>query len=182
MSLAAPIEYTADTVDQMRADYAARRRRFYHVPNVVPLEIVGRSVPAPEPEPVNDDAVESVDIPRFLPPRRTDWTQMVSDAVLRPCDAKIVLKHVYLRTGIKILDIQSERRTAKVVLPRMLACWVMREFTTLSLPQIGRHLGNRDHTTVLHSVRKIEALRETDPAIRQLSDEIATAACKEMHE
>lgn len=147
---------------------------------IVRMDLIRPAAANPAPERANGGAVESVDIPRFLPPRRTDWTRMVSDAILRPCDARIILRHVYLKTGIKVLDLQSARRTADIVLPRMIACWVMREYTMMSLPQIGKHLGGRDHTTVLHSVRRMEELREADPAIRKLSDDIAAAACKEM--
>lgn len=147
---------------------------------VIRLDLIRPATDNPAPKSVNHVGVESVDIPRFLPPRRTDWTRLVSDAILRPCDARIILRHVYLKTGIKVLDLQSARRTADIVLPRMIACWVMREYTMMSLPQIGKHLGGRDHTTVLHSIRRMEELRETDPAVRQISDEIAVAACKEM--
>lgn len=55
-------------------------------------------------------------------------------------------------------DIVSARRTAKVVRPRQVAMYLAKELTPFSLPQIGRHFGGRDHTTVLHAVRKIAAL------------------------
>lgn len=181
MSLASPIEYT--DADQMRADYAARRRRFFHTPNIVSLEAVRRDVPAPVQELVaeasNDPVVE---IPNFLSlrQRRRDWIDLTSKEALKPADSTIVLRLVVDRFGISKRDIVSERRTAEVVRPRMIACWLMRNFTTMSLPTIGKKLGRRDHTTVLNAIRKIDALRERDADLRALTDELATIAEKEI--
>lgn len=66
-------------------------------------------------------------------------------------------------------DILSSRRTANVVRPRQIAMYLSKILTPRSLPEIGRRFGGRDHTTVLHAVRKIEALTAKD---RTLSDEI----------
>ena len=66
-------------------------------------------------------------------------------------------------------DILSSRRTAVVVRPRQIAMYLSKVLTLRSLPEIGRRFGGRDHTTVLHAVRKIEALAATD---KTLSEEI----------
>lgn len=63
-------------------------------------------------------------------------------------------------------DILSSRRTAQVVRPRQIIMYLAREHTNLSLPQIGRQLGGKDHTTILHGITKITSLRECDPALR----------------
>jgi chromosomal replication initiator protein len=63
----------------------------------------------------------------------------------------------------------SSRRTANVVRPRQVAMYLAKILTLRSLPEIGRRFGGRDHTTVLHAVRKIEALAANDSA---LADEI----------
>ena len=55
-------------------------------------------------------------------------------------------------------DLLSSRRTANVVRPRQVAMYLAKTLTLRSLPEIGRRFGGRDHTTVLHAVRKIEAL------------------------
>lgn len=60
--------------------------------------------------------------------------------------------------GISQADILSQRRTAATVLARQVAMYLCKTLTVRSLPEIGRHFGNRDHTTVLHSVRKITGL------------------------
>ncbi|ABD85580.1 chromosomal replication initiator protein DnaA [Rhodopseudomonas palustris] len=66
-------------------------------------------------------------------------------------------------------DLLSSRRTANVVRPRQVAMYLAKTLTLRSLPEIGRRFGGRDHTTVLHAVRKIEGLVAKDTA---LSDEV----------
>lgn len=66
-------------------------------------------------------------------------------------------------------DLLSSRRTANVVRPRQVAMYLSKVLTLRSLPEIGRRFGGRDHTTVLHAVRKIEALVGKD---NSLADEV----------
>ncbi|HWV51827.1 chromosomal replication initiator protein DnaA [Pseudorhodoplanes sp.] len=66
-------------------------------------------------------------------------------------------------------DLLSSRRTANVVRPRQVAMYLAKTLTLRSLPEIGRRFGGRDHTTVLHAVRKIENLLGNDTA---LADEV----------
>ena len=67
---------------------------------------------------------------------------------------KLVASHY----NVSRADILSSRRTATVVRPRQIAMYLSKALTPRSLPEIGRRFGGRDHTTVLHAVRKIEAL------------------------
>jgi chromosomal replication initiator protein len=64
-------------------------------------------------------------------------------------------------------DLLSSRRTANVVRPRQVAMYLAKQLTLRSLPEIGRRFGGRDHTTVLHAVRKIENLVSTDTALAE---------------
>jgi len=64
-------------------------------------------------------------------------------------------------------DLLSSRRTANVVRPRQVAMYLAKTLTLRSLPEIGRRFGGRDHTTVLHAVRKIEALVSKDTALSE---------------
>jgi chromosomal replication initiator protein len=75
---------------------------------------------------------------------------------------KLVASHF----SVSRADILSSRRTAAVVKPRQVAMFLAKILTPRSLPEIGRRFGGRDHTTVLHAVRKIEALLQSDPALR----------------
>jgi chromosomal replication initiator protein len=67
--------------------------------------------------------------------------------------------------GLKQADLLSERRTRAVARPRQVAMWLCKQHTTRSYPDIGRRFGGRDHTTVLHAVRKIEELIGADDKI-----------------
>ncbi len=67
--------------------------------------------------------------------------------------------------GVTKYDITSTRREKTVVLPRQVAMYLAKKLTRKSLPDIGRRFGGRDHTTVLHSVRRIEERMKTDPDV-----------------
>ncbi|MGE0751501.1 MAG: chromosomal replication initiator protein DnaA [Variibacter sp.] len=64
-------------------------------------------------------------------------------------------------------DMLSSRRTANVVRPRQIAMYLAKTLTLRSLPEIGRRFGGRDHTTVLHAVRKIEHLADSDKVLAE---------------
>lgn len=73
-----------------------------------------------------------------------------------------IIKTVADYYQIKVADILSKRRTRSVARPRQMAMALAKEITSHSLPEIGNAFGGRDHTTVLHAVRKIEELRAMD--------------------
>jgi chromosomal replication initiator protein len=76
---------------------------------------------------------------------------------------RIVARHYNVSRG----DLLSSRRTANVVRPRQVAMYLAKTLTLRSLPEIGRRFGGRDHTTVLHAVRKIETLVGADTALAE---------------
>ena len=78
---------------------------------------------------------------------------------------RVVSKHY----NVSKADLLSARRTRTVVRPRQIAMYLSKQMTPRSLPEIGRRFGNRDHTTVLHAVRKIEGMVNAD---RMLFDEL----------
>jgi chromosomal replication initiator protein len=78
-----------------------------------------------------------------------------------------IQKAVAEHYGLKQADMISERRARAVARPRQAAMWIAKQITTRSLPDIGRRFGGRDHTTVLHAVRKIEALVSRDIALSE---------------
>jgi chromosomal replication initiator protein len=67
--------------------------------------------------------------------------------------------------GLKQADLLSERRTRAVARPRQIAMHICKHLTTRSYPDIGRRFGGRDHTTVIHAVRRIDALMAVDEQI-----------------
>lgn len=78
-----------------------------------------------------------------------------------------IQKLVASRYNVSRSDILSERRTAAVVKPRQIAMYLSKVLTPRSLPEIGRRFGGRDHTTVLHAVRKIEKALGGDAALSE---------------
>ena len=77
-----------------------------------------------------------------------------------------IQKRVAIHYNISRADLLSSRRTAAVVMPRQIAMFLAKSLTLRSLPEIGRRFGGRDHTTVLHAVRKIDRLCDANPALK----------------
>jgi chromosomal replication initiator protein len=77
-----------------------------------------------------------------------------------------IQKLVATHFNVSRADILSSRRSASVVKPRQIAMYLSKVLTLRSLPEIGRRFGGRDHTTVLHAVRKIETAVQADTTLR----------------
>jgi chromosomal replication initiator protein len=78
-----------------------------------------------------------------------------------------IRKRVAESYGVPVETLVSRRRTKEVTVPRQVAMFLMRELLDLPLTQIGNHFGGRDHSTVIHSVNKVEQDIEADPALRE---------------
>jgi chromosomal replication initiator protein len=76
---------------------------------------------------------------------------------------RIVARHY----NVSKTELLSNRRTRTIVKPRQVAMYLSKVMTPRSLPEIGRRFGGRDHTTVLHAVRKIEDLSGSDNTLAQ---------------
>jgi chromosomal replication initiator protein len=92
--------------------------------------------------------------------------------LIRPAEPKRVriedIQRIVARQyNVSRADLLSSRRTANVVRPRQVAMYLAKVLTLRSLPEIGRRFGGRDHTTVLHAVRKIENLVGNDSALAE---------------
>ncbi len=102
-------------------------------------------------------------------PVTLDMATEVLSALLRSSDRRLTIDEVQRRVaeyfGIRISDMLSPRRARPVARPRQIAMYLSKHLTTRSLPEIGRKFGGRDHTTVIHAVKKIEQLRGEDPTI-----------------
>ena len=81
---------------------------------------------------------------------------MQSGGDLRRIKIEDILKVISRHYGISRGDILSQRRHRSVVWPRQIGMYLAKQLTSRSLPEIGRRFGNRDHTTVLHAIRKID--------------------------
>jgi hypothetical protein len=78
-----------------------------------------------------------------------------------------IIKTVAKYYGISVGELKSARRTSELARIRQVGMYLCKQLTLRSLPEIGRHFGGRDHTTILHGTRKIAALMLTDPVLCQ---------------
>jgi chromosomal replication initiator protein len=107
-------------------------------------------------------------------PVTMDMAERAVRDLIRPQEPKRVkiedIQRIVARQyNVSRSDLLSSRRTANVVRPRQIAMYLAKTLTLRSLPEIGRRFGGRDHTTVLHAVRKIEGLVGND---NMLAEEI----------
>ncbi|MDQ6699093.1 MAG: chromosomal replication initiator protein DnaA [Acidobacteriota bacterium] len=79
-----------------------------------------------------------------------------------------IQKAVAEKLGIKQSLLKEKSNTKAVVYPRQIAMYLVKEMTSASLPEIGRAFGNKHHTTVIHSINKIEQMRHSHPDLNKL--------------
>lgn len=77
-----------------------------------------------------------------------------------------IQKKVSIHFNIKISEMKSSKRIKSIVVPRQIAMYLCRQLTSSSFPEIGEHFGGKDHSTVIHAIRKIEKNIETDNYLR----------------
>lgn len=83
-----------------------------------------------------------------------------------------ILRIISRHFGVSKGDLLSQRRHRSVVWPRQIGMYLAKQLTHRSLPEIGRRFGNRDHTTVLHAIRKIEGVIADDTSLRDEIDDL----------
>lgn len=98
-------------------------------------------------------------------------TQEVLQDLLRSSDRRITIDEIQRQVAehynVRIADMHSARRARNVARPRQVAMYLAKQLTPRSLPEIGRKFGGRDHTTVMHAVKKVEELIAEDPSFAQ---------------
>ncbi|MCB1538255.1 MAG: chromosomal replication initiator protein DnaA [Rhodospirillales bacterium] len=99
-------------------------------------------------------------------PLTLDVTQDVLSDVLRSYERRITIDEIQRKVAehynLRLTDMHSARRSRNVARPRQVAMYLCKKLTTRSLPEIGRKFGGRDHTTVMHAVKKVEELMGED--------------------
>ncbi len=112
-------------------------------------------------------------------PVTLETTQNVLQDLLRSHDRRITIDEIQRRVSehynLKLSDMHSARRSRNVARPRQVAMYLSKQLTARSLPEIGRKFGGRDHTTVMHAVRKIEELMDDDASFAQDVDVLSRA-------
>ena len=95
-----------------------------------------------------------------------ETTQEVLHDLLRANDRRVTIEEIQKRVAehfnIRVSDMHSARRARSVARPRQVAMYLAKQLTSRSLPEIGRKFGGRDHTTVMHAVKKVDELRDHD--------------------
>ena len=96
-----------------------------------------------------------------------ELTKSVLKDLLKSSNRRITIDEIQNKVAnyfnIKIDDLISSRRIRTFARPRQVAMYLTKKLTTRSLPEIGRKFGGRDHTTVIHAVKKIEELKQNNP-------------------
>ncbi|MEX2616154.1 MAG: chromosomal replication initiator protein DnaA [Alphaproteobacteria bacterium] len=104
-------------------------------------------------------------------PIALDNTQEVLQDILRANDRKVTIEEIQKRVAehynIRLGEMFSARRSRAIARPRQVAMYLSKQLTERSLPEIGRKFGGRDHTTVMHAVRKIDELCALDSSFSE---------------
>jgi len=102
-----------------------------------------------------------------------DLTQDCLADILRASDRKLTIEEIQRKVAehynVRLSDMIGPKRVRTIARPRQIAMYLSKTLTSRSLPDIGRRFGGRDHTTIMHGVKKIEELMATDS---QLSDDL----------
>ena len=104
-------------------------------------------------------------------PLTIEMAQEVLKDLIRASQRKITIDDIQRKVAdyynIRLSDLLSARRSRTIARPRQVAMYLSKLLTTRSLPEIGRKFGGRDHTTVIHAVKRIESLQDSDNAIQE---------------
>ena len=102
-----------------------------------------------------------------------EMTQDCLSDILRASDRKVTIEEIQRKVSehynIRLSDMLGPKRLRSYARPRQIAMYLCKKLTSRSLPEIGRRFGGRDHTTVMHGVRRIDDLRNKDS---QMSDDL----------
>jgi len=100
-----------------------------------------------------------------------ELTQDCLADILRASERKLTVEEIQRRVAdhynIRLSDMIGPKRLRTYARPRQMAMYLCKQLTSRSLPEIGRRFGGRDHTTVMHGVRRIEELKVTDGQIAE---------------
>jgi len=84
----------------------------------------------------------------------------------------LVINTVEKFFNLKENDLKSKSRSQNIAFPRQIAMYIIKEYTELSLKQIGDSFGGMDHSTVLHGINKIKQNKENDPTVENVINDI----------
>lgn len=173
---------TLQALQRAAIDRRAREERLKGKPSAQVIDFgnrvekVSQEPPEPVPQPLPEESAADEREQRLTAIedelhrlRNLVKREITEEAEIAPRDPSppvpVIIRAVSAYYRVAVCDLKSARRTASVVRPRQVAMYLAKTLTLRSLPDIGRRFGGRDHTTVLHGVRKIEALRKVDDTL-----------------
>jgi len=89
------------------------------------------------------------------------------DMQVRKITIEAIQRSVSEHFGMRVGDLKQKNNSRNVVVPRQIAMFLAKHMTEASLPEIGRQFGNKHHTTVMHSIAKIDELRSSDKDLQR---------------
>jgi chromosomal replication initiator protein len=100
-----------------------------------------------------------------------DMAQECLSDILRASERKVTIEEIQRKVAehysVRLSDLVGPKRQRPIARPRQVAMYLAKQLTSRSLPEIGRRFGGRDHTTVMHGVKRIEELKRTDAQIAE---------------
>src|SRR5204863_7245614 len=97
------------------------------------------------------------------------------DHVERAVTIETIQKFVAEYYKLKLVELKSRNNSKSIAMPRQIAMYLCKALTKASLPEIGRGFGGKHHSTVIHSIRKIEGQRKSDPEFDRLINSFVQA-------
>lgn len=171
------------TADDVRALYARvyQRKRGLSAPRVQVVTLLPKRQPKPEPVKVVEPEPEPTPEPEVAFDLRPWLAKPVEDGPEEYYSCFVASEQPKISLIIRIVaqafsttatDIKSDRRMATIIAPRQIVAWLARTLTRHSLPTIGKQIGGRDHTTILHACRRVEAKRAAATEYLVLTDQL----------
>jgi chromosomal replication initiator protein len=103
-----------------------------------------------------------------------DLTQEILKNVIDPDEKHVTIENIQKFTAdyyqLKVADLKSRNNSKSVAMPRQVAMYLCKALTHASLPEIGRSFGGKHHSTVIHSIKKVEELRKSDASFHSLME------------
>jgi len=105
--------------------------------------------------------------------------QQVLKNIIETQDKKVTIEQIQKRVGehfgLRAQDLKVRSNSKQIAFPRQVAMFLVKQLTSASLPEIGRQFGGKHHTTVLHSINKIEMLRQSDKDLNKTINRLLDA-------
>jgi len=112
-------------------------------------------------------------------PISLDMAKIVLKDMVKETTKTITIEHIQKTVteffNVTVSDLKAKGRSKSIIRPRQVAMYLSRKLTPMSLPQVGAAFGGKDHTTVLHSYKKIEHELTTDNELRNIIEKLSTA-------